>query len=326
MKESDIRNRETFNEYIRLSELDIKKYFSEKDKYYSINCPACGKNGKAFLEKKSFNYDCCESCNTFYVSPRPPLEQFESYYVDSPSTSYWVEYFFKPMIEARREKMFKPRAVFIADYIKNENLRIGDIGAGFGLFLSELKKVKPNNYFVAIEPSVEMAKICKEEGLEVLSKLLEDIEGGENSFDILTAFELFEHLNDPKDFVLKVNELLAPGGLFLFTTLNGLGFDIQTLMAQSKSISPPHHLNFFNPRSVELLLSDCGFDIIEVATPGKLDWDIVEGMIKNENAVVDSFWKTFAKQGSQEAKENLQQWLTESGLSSHMRVVAKKRS
>ena len=66
------------------------------------------------------------------------------------------------------------------------------------------------------------------------------------------------------------------------TTLNGLGFDIQQLWEQSKSISPPHHLNFYNTKSISLLLESSGFEIVEIATPGKLDWDIVEGMIKDK--------------------------------------------
>ncbi len=324
MKEADIRNRDTFNEYIRLSELDAETYFADRSKYFSIDCPACGSQGKPYLEKNSFKYQTCPTCDSFYVSPRPPIEQFEAYYVDSPSTKYWVEYFFKPMIDARRVKMFQPRAKFLADRLDNDGLTIGDVGAGFGLFLSELKKIRPNNSLVAIEPSVDMSKLCREEGLEVIPSLLEEITDKVEFFDVLTAFELFEHLNDPRDFVQKIHGLLKPGGTFLFTTLNGLGFDIQMLQEKSKSISPPHHLNFFNPNSVKVLLKNCGFDHVEVETPGILDWDIVEGMHKNEEVDLGPFWEKLSKSGSVEAKQDLQQWISRNGYSSHMRVIAKK--
>ena len=66
-------------------------------------------------------------------------------------------------------------------------------------------------------------------------------------------FELFEHLFDPKDMTTKLYQIMKKGDLFCFTTLSGFGFDIQMLKENSKSIFPPHHLNFFNPVSVELM-------------------------------------------------------------------------
>ena len=47
---------------------------------------------------------------------------------------------------------------------------------------------------------------------------------------------------------------MKKGDIFLLTTLNGMGVDIQVLWEYSKSVSPPHHLNFFNPKSIEKIL------------------------------------------------------------------------
>ena len=93
---------------------------------------------------------------------------------------------------------------------------------------------------------------------------------------MITCFELFEHLYDPKLFLKKVYKILNKNGIFYFTTLNGLGFDIQMLGKFSNSIYPPYHINFFNPRSIEVLLKKIGFKIILIDTPGKLDLNIVE--------------------------------------------------
>ena len=118
--------------------------------------------------------------------------------------------------------------------------------------------------------------------------------------------------------------MLNPGGYLVFTTLNGLGFDIQVLWEEAKSVSPPHHLNFFNPWSVERLLKRKGFEIVEIETPGQLDWDIVNGMYLNEQTNIGRFWKTVSKHASIEAKNDLQEWISKNRLSSHMRVIAKK--
>ena len=326
MKEEDIRKREIFNRYIELSAIDAENYFSDKSSYININCPACeAENMENSFTKYGFSYCTCQACDTLFVNPRPSLAQFERFYADSPSTSFWVNEFFKPVAEARRMKMFKPRAEFVSDYFQEAtNITIGDIGGGFGIFLEELNKIRPEFNLIAIEPSLEMVEICREKGLRVIPKMIEAIEGHDTSFDVLIAFELFEHLHTPKNFVRKIYNLLKPGGILIFTTLNGLGFDIQILWEKSKSISPPHHLNFFNPRSASKLLENNGFEILEASTPGKLDWDIIEGGMTSGEINPGRLWKSIAKYTSKSDKENLQSWISKSNMSSHMRIIAKK--
>ena len=324
MKEEDIRNREAFNRYLELVRNDVNDYFCI-DNFIKINCPGC--NGEKFTKaftKDLFTYVLCDKCGTLFVNPRPQYEVLNQFYAESPSTKYWVEYFFKPVMEARRDKIFRPRAEQISQkFSEFKNGRIGDIGAGFGLFLEELRKIWGNAEYVTIEPSVEMAKICLDKGFKVIQNMLEDINGWDEKFDILTSFELFEHLYNPDNFLKKVNKLLKKDGYFLMTTLNVQGFDIQLLWEKSKSVSPPHHLNFFNPDSIKYLMERNNFKVISIETPGKLDWNIVEGMVKKENVEIDRFWQLIIEK-DEETKNQFQQWLVKNNLSSHMMVEAKK--
>ena len=109
--------------------------------------------------------------------------------------------------------------------------------------------------------------------------------------------------------------------MFIFTTLSSMGVDIQSLWKESKSISPPMHLNFLNPKSVEILLKDIGFETLEVTTPGKLDIDIMEN---NLEKIKDKFWSNFIEYASKDEKDEMQEFLSGFGLSSHMMVVCKK--
>ncbi|OIO38912.1 MAG: hypothetical protein AUJ72_01775, partial [Candidatus Omnitrophica bacterium CG1_02_46_14] len=315
-KEEEIRKREVFNRYLALVAKDIDRFFSDTRPFISIPCPACyGKDLEHQFKKTRFDYDLCRDCGTLFVNPRPRFEDLMRFYSDSESTSFFVNDFFKPVAQIRREKIFRPRVEYVAQRFSGEALQtIGDIGAGFGIFLDEFRKVCPGKRFVAIEPSQEMAAICRKDGFEVLECAAEDVKTHAASFDLLTAFELFEHLYDPKDFLLKVRGLLKPGGYFLLTTLNGQGFDIQILWENSKSVSPPHHLNFFNPRSIVRLAQSCGLEPVETATPGKLDWDIVEGMILKEGIKPGRLWEGLARYGESSAKEELQRWIAEQGL------------
>lgn len=326
MKEEDIRKWEVLNRYLELVSEDAARFFRDRTAFQKIDCPACGSKDLSYqFLKIGFNYMQCKDCETLFVNPRPSHKDLMKIYVDSPSTRFWVNDFFLPMAEARREKIFSPRAEFIVERFPDMRLgRMADIGAGFGLFLEEMKLRWPASDIVAIEPSVDMAKICRKKGLTVLEITLEDVDSDER-FDLMTAFELLEHLHDPLPFVEKVYSLLNPGGYLFLTTLNGLGFDIQILWELAKSVFPPHHLNFFNPRSVETLLVRKGFEIMEISTPGQLDWDIIEGAYQHEGLNPGRFLKTVSRYGTAEAKRDLQQWIQANHFSSHMRVIAKKR-
>lgn len=326
MKEEDIRKREVFDQYLEMVKNDINTFFNNRNAFTQIPCPACGGDNHVIqFNKFGFYYVMCNDCETLFVNPRPPFELLADFYIHSPSTKFWVNEFFKPVAEARREKIFRPRAEYIAQkFGSNHEWIVGDIGAGFGLFLEELSKIWPQSKLIAIEPSEEMHEICKAKGFETLSCTIEDVTGWDKKFDLLTSFELLEHVYDPPMFLRKVHELLRPGGRLILTTLNGEGFDIQVLWKNSKSVFPPHHLNFFNPQSIRILLKRCGFTVEEISTPGRLDWDIVEGMIKNEGLEIGRFWNLLAKKGTDRCKKEFQEWISRNSFSSHMRVVAKK--
>lgn len=326
LREADIRNASAHGRYLELVRADAEALAREGDAFTRTACPACGASAarEAFV-KLGFHYVDCEVCDTLYVNPRPSFERLTQLYVESPSTRYWVEEFFKPVAEARRVKIFRPRAEHLASTLsQGARGRVGDIGAGFGLFLEELRPLWADAELVAIEPSEDMAAIAREKGFPVIEAMLEDIPADAPRFDVLTAFELFEHLHDPAAFLRTVRELLVPGGHFVMTTLNGLGFDIRVLWEQSRAVSPPHHLNFINPASARRLFERCGFEIVEIATPGVLDWDIVEGTYARGEAAPDRFFDVVRRHGTPAAKRDLQTWITTHGFSSHLRVVARR--
>lgn len=325
MKEEDIRKRDVFDKYLELVEKDVKDLF-DFGTFRHDNCPACHSSETTYeFTKIGFSYVICKKCGTLFINPRPPFEILNKFYSESTSTKFWAKDFFMPVAEARRKKIFRPRAEYISGLIGNvSDQKIGDIGAGFGLFLEELRKLLPHNKYLAIEPSPEMADLCRKNNLDTVCSSLEETIDFENVFDLLTSFELLEHLHNPEMFLKKVFSFLKPGGYLFATTLNGKGFDILLLWEGSKSIAPPHHLNFFNPVSIKLLLQKIGFVNIEVTTPGLLDWDIVEGMIVRDGISLGRFWDVLAKESDDSIKTTLQEWITKSNLSSHMRILAQR--
>ena len=330
MKEEEIRPKEIFDKYLGLAKEDIAPFFSEKDNFERVYCPACGIDNADFqFDKNGFKYVLCKNCGTLYVNPRPTFETIQKYYKHSKSTKYWTEHFYKDTEAQRREKIFKPRAEMIRDFIKKE---IGekvdvfaDIGAGYGTFCEEIRGLNIADEIIAIEPSDDLARICKRKGFRVIQLPLE--EAGDvlnNKVSFATSFELFEHLHTPQKFLMSARDILSEGGYFLLTTLNINGFDLQVLWEKSKSISPPHHLNFLNLESLEGLLEQCGFRVVEKSTPGFLDLDIVKNEYTEGNIEIDSFLRYLIEKTNDRVQDEFQLFLQRNNLSSHMRIIAQK--
>ena len=324
--EEEIRPEEIFNEYLNLTEIDTKTYFENVTRL-DINCPACGSEGNLWASKQGFKYNMCNQCNTLYVSPRPVMEAFNSYYTDSPSTKFWATTFYKVTENARREKLWKPKAQMVKEQIlslsgSNPFKYIIDIGGGYGVFDEELKKIIELETII-IEPSVHLAEICRKKGLPVVEKFMEEIKDGDlpQGRKCYVSFELFEHLHDPNIFLKTVFNNMKSDDIFIFTTLSGMGIDIQLLGEHSKALSPPHHLNFFNPKSTSSLLIKKGFEVISATTPGKLDMDILN---KNKHLIKDPYWNNLLSYLDQNELDKMQEKIVELGISSHMMITCRK--
>ena len=107
MKESEIRNASVHDQYLEMVRTDALSYFDDPNRCEEVNCPACSSDQSGFeFEKFGFRYDLCVDCGTLFVNPRPRLEHLEDFYVNSPSSRFWVEEFFKPVAGARLRKSF----------------------------------------------------------------------------------------------------------------------------------------------------------------------------------------------------------------------------
>lgn len=320
MKEEEIRPKKVFDEYLRLAALDADIYFGNSIRQ-PVLCPACGTQGDFSFNKHGFSYEECPACQTLFVSPRPPSVDFFRYYRESASASYFATTFYRETAEARREKLWRPKAAMVHDVLKKygaDRYGVLDIGGGYGIFAEEYQRLADVAVTI-IEPGPELAQICREKGLTVVESFLENVRTEQllAGPKVFVSFELFEHLHDCGVFLERLSALMQPGDLFLFTTLSGMGVDIQSLWNESNSISL-QHLNFFNPKSVRSLIERVGLRALTVETPGKLDIDI---LLNNRMLIKDRFWRNFVIQASPEERQEWQKFIASHGFSSHMFVV-----
>lgn len=327
MKESDIRPEALLDRYLALSAADAERCFSVTVRS-DVPCVGCGGTSKRpEFEKNGFGYVSCTECGSLYQSPRPALGAFEAFYRDSESSRYWAEEFFPAVAEARRERIFRPRAERLAAMCDAKGLRIDrliDVGAGYGILLEEWRRMKPDTDLLAIEPSAMLAIECRAKGLEVVEDMAEHVHGYRNHADLVVCFEVMEHAYDPLQFIRTLSGLVRPGGYVFISTLGVDGFDIQVLWERSNSIFPPHHINFLSVAGFHRLFERAGLESIEVTTPGALDVDIVRNAVKRSPELIRGQRFVSRILASNHVAEDFQGFLARNQLSSHTWVLGRK--
>ena len=328
MKEEGIRPLHLVHENQRLLAEDIAELMLHKNEFVNVSCPSC--ESPKFVqrfEKQEFTYVECLDCKTYYINPRPTFKLLENFYINSKCLKHWKN-IFSETEEYRKNQIFVPRVERVIDLCKKHNSPVTillDVGAGYGTFCEEIGKKNFFNKIIAVEPSHELAVSCRTKELDVIEKPIESI--GIHDVSVITCFELIEHLFNPKDFVISCYTALSKGGMLILTTPNVKGFDIITLEKLSGQIQGPNHLNYFHPKSLSDLLEKCGFEVIEILTPGKLDVELVRNKILSGE--FDVSHQKFLEQILIEKWSTLgnafQNFLVEHKLSSHMWIVAKKK-
>jgi SAM-dependent methyltransferase len=331
MKVSDIRPAELRRLQEQAYARDLERLRKRLPEFVRVACPACAADEpQPAFEKYGFSFQRCPACRTLYMSPRPTPKVMAGYYGNSENYRFWAEHIFPASEANRREKIHRP----VLDYLVRACERYGvarvelvEVGPGFGTFAALATESRLFGRVHAVERTPEMARACRDRGVRVIEKAIEDLRPGDlPAADVLVSFEVIEHLFDPAAFLRGAAALLRAGGVLLLTCPNGEGFDTAMLGAQSGQVDS-EHVNLFNPESLTGLLGRCGYEVLESETPGRLDAELVRDAALA--GLLDLSDNPFLRRVLLEQWETLggpfQAFLAANGLSGHLRILARRR-
>ncbi|GAG56499.1 unnamed protein product, partial [marine sediment metagenome] len=131
-----------------------------------------------------------------------------------------------------------------------------------GLMLGLLKL----NNFYNLE-GLELSKwACNEAkknfNLDIQNVDIYDAKYPSEYFDLIISNHVIEHLKDPLQAFIKINQFLKTGGLLFLSTPNGSCLNSRIVKAKWRHFIPEEHLYLFNKKSIKIFLGKIGFKII----------------------------------------------------------------
>jgi SAM-dependent methyltransferase len=153
-----------------------------------------------------------------------------------------------------------------------------DIGCATGALLETLARRGWKTTGVEIStPQAEYARRVRK--LDITTKPLEENHFPDNSFTVVLASHLIEHLNDPASLIREVYRILEPGGHCFITTPNIAGFQSRLFRGRWRS-AIFDHLYLFSKKTLSRLLTRSGFRIEKTITWGGLAAGIAPAPVK----------------------------------------------
>jgi SAM-dependent methyltransferase len=248
-----------FHENIEIGLCKINENVSSKSGWISVpNCPICGEHlFDDWMEKYGNLIRRCKGCTHGYASRRPK-KLSEAYENEQQIALSYAAYHEKRRYRIER---FATERVDLLKKFKNAGVLL-DFGCGTGWFLEYARK----HYEIAgFEPTESLARFTSD--LLKIKVESDTTNLQNNTFDIITAFDVIEHVSDPKETFQEFSRLLKKDGILLIYTpnSNSIGFDY--MMERQNLVTPPLHLHYFNKKSIEKL-GDKPFSLVYFETAG----------------------------------------------------------
>ena len=111
---------------------------------------------------------------------------------------------------------------------KRDNIKLLDVGCSSGSFLKSAKEYGLTN-ISGVEPASKAAQTAIDSGFDVKIGFLEDINLESNCYDIITLFEVIEHLKEPKSLLSECHKILNKNGIFLISTGNANSWTVDIM-------------------------------------------------------------------------------------------------
>ena len=202
----------------------------------------------------------CESCGLFSLYPRPNPDQLSEFYptnyISFPKAIEDEKSFIRRL---DRSYGLEKRCREII-HCAGKKGRILDVGCATGIFLNGMSQRGWDCQ--GVEPSAYAANYARERfRLNIFEGYLEDLDFPGEWFDVITMWDVLEHIPNPDEVLEKVGHLLKRDGWFVLSLPNAESWERYIFKEYWAGWDVPRHFHIFTPGTITKLLNSRGFKV-----------------------------------------------------------------
>jgi 2-polyprenyl-3-methyl-5-hydroxy-6-metoxy-1,4-benzoquinol methylase len=245
-----------------------------------FRCALCKRTDGRVLLTWEAGYEVIQCVFCDFSTANFAIENPEEHVKISYDNDTYYEKFLREIVEHydyRKNRMGKERFEYSVARLGLDQSRatILDLGCGAGWFLSYLKERGVKARGLEVNPMA--VRFCESRGLDVSDSRLGDEADG--TYDVITMFDVLEHLDDPIEVLATARNKLKPGGFVVGYTPNIHSIAYELMGSKQNTLLPFEHVGFFSPRSFAHLASETGFEVHTVEVFG---FDIMDYLLMKE--------------------------------------------
>jgi 2-polyprenyl-3-methyl-5-hydroxy-6-metoxy-1,4-benzoquinol methylase len=219
-------------------------------------CLLCNSTQITPLESFSKDYLVkCKQCSFVFASKIPSTDELIAHYGTYPRSN---------TISAITIKRYNELLDKLEVFRKTNNLL--DVGCGDGFFLETAKKRNWNVY--GTEYTDVAIKLCLAKGIQMQQGKLDVNQYSPGFFDVISSFEVIEHINNPQEEISNFSTLLRSGGAVYVTTPNFNSLSRYYLKEKWNVIEYPEHLSYYTQKTLSDLFKKNNFSVHSFQSTG----------------------------------------------------------
>lgn len=306
---SSLHSPQYFEKELEIAEGIIRQI--PKGKKKASACPVCcSQNLDVFCKKWDVEYIRCDDCETIFAAVEE--QELEQYRQHTELKNFRVSKPYQKEAAEKRELTWMESMDWMTfrtfRYLgKNKGLSVLDIGNRYEAYAKAIRDLPLTGSYRLEESILHTASLAK---------------GFVQKADLVLYLNQMQQSLEPRKKLKQISEKMKPGALLFFSTRMGTGFDVLTLKEHAK-IFPYEHLFLPSKKGMDMLFQEAGFQVLEYATPGRMDVGTAAKQIK-DIAKDHYFIRSLMKNGDNYDYAEFQRFLQKSGMSSYAQIVAKK--
>lgn len=209
----------------------------------------------------------CAGCGLITVPERVPGDELASYIGGGADSVFFRDGNEHYYLDESNEMSARAKLAWVSEYVPSGS-RLLDAGSNFGHFLQVARAAYAASGF-----DVSPVAICwshEHLGVNAVTASIYDLsQFASASFDVVTAWDVIEHLVNPLEALRQLHRVLRPGGLIFVSTPDAGSRVARALGGHWHYLDPEQHRTLFSRATLRSALERSGFRVRALRTFGR---------------------------------------------------------